>query len=439
MYSWYVFVRPTDTLINDWGRYRPKETAPDVVDEVKGMKVPTLTPTKLCPSAVLCAKEVDALRHTAAIAVIILILSILFRGIRFGGKINNLFGKKTIFPFLLVIFYFVFHIFATMKKGEKDNYKQPWSLSTSTFTSTLLQKKIISALVYNEREAIDVALFGSDGIIDRAYSKEIVIDASIIKDRNDTPVIEKHPDCIRGALKSLLDVKMEYWDEITQHYKGVNIIHEAEYSNNKIRFVIRSSIWDELCAAYKNRYSQQNIGHVMKFTSIYTARLYDILPSKPERYSVERLRDIFGCRDSYKAFSFFKSHVLEVAQKELINVTGNGVVYEFEKDGNKVTHVWIKPVQSYNEPDVTLFKHVGSKMAFGNDILSILNEIGWKESDIEHYFALLCSVKCVCTDMSTLLKNILDKIQRKNIERPFEYSLKALEKSLSDYGVVFSE
>ena len=91
------------------------------------------------------------------------------------------------------------------------------------------------------------------------------------------------------------------------------------------------------------QYTMYEIHYTLAMKSKYSIRLYELLKSYAfkktvvlEMNELKRLLDA----ENYKLNGHFKAKVLDIAIREINEYTDIAVEYNFQKDGNRYTHVW---------------------------------------------------------------------------------------------------
>ena len=103
----------------------------------------------------------------------------------------------------------------------------------------------------------------------------------------------------------------------------------------------------------KSHFTKFYLGFVVNLRSTYSIRLYELLKRFENLgeafFEVERLKHILGInKDEYALYGHFKSKVIVVAQKELIEKTDIAFAVEETKTGKKITG--IRFIITKNEP-----------------------------------------------------------------------------------------
>jgi plasmid replication initiation protein len=140
--------------------------------------------------------------------------------------------------------------------------------------------------------------------------------------------------------QSLLDKKLEIKRLVDgkREYEGINLMAACKYKEGD--GYIRAKFNEEMGAyllQLKKRFTMYKAGHFLPLRSTYSMRIFELLKMREGisilRISVEELRDILGVGDSYSAFSQFKYHVIEKAQKEVGEKTNISFTYDVEREG----------------------------------------------------------------------------------------------------------
>jgi hypothetical protein len=159
--------------------------------------------------------------------------------------------------------------------------------------------------------------------------------------------------------------------------------------------------------ALKNNYTLFQFQTALKLKSKYSKRIYEMLSQFKKtgvfKISVQDLKERFELfdpktgKEEYSNFNLFATKVLEVAKKEINNLTEIDVEYSTEKTGRKITHLHFK---------ITSKKEVVRKLA----------EPAPEDSEVEKLKdRLVTKFKLSKTLAEKILENIsIEKIEAKN-------------------------
>ncbi len=108
--------------------------------------------------------------------------------------------------------------------------------------------------------------------------------------------------------------------------------------------------------ALNEQFTQYKLANILEMDSYYAIRLYEILKSDEyqrdneyPKYTVQELREAFGCEGKYKLFGHFKARVIDIAVRE-INVKTDLYIrnIEYIKDSRAV--VGLRFIYGYMKP-----------------------------------------------------------------------------------------
>ena len=132
--------------------------------------------------------------------------------------------------------------------------------------------------------------------------------------------------------------------------KGILKMHvcsSALYVENEGRIDIRftEEIMPHLCAL-NNKFTMYNLKEISNFNSIYTIRLYELLMQfklTGEYVStIDNLRYVFGCVDTFKKYNDFKRFTIQHAVDEINSQYKINLSYGEIKEGRKVVKLIFK-------------------------------------------------------------------------------------------------
>ena len=107
-------------------------------------------------------------------------------------------------------------------------------------------------------------------------------------------------------------------------------------------------------------FTQYQLKNILEFTSFYAIRLYEILKcaegedpyenkGREYYYTIEELRQFFGCEDKYERVSQFKAKTIEVAVREINEKSDIEVYHEYKKRGREVVGVTFGVTMNYRK------------------------------------------------------------------------------------------
>ncbi len=95
----------------------------------------------------------------------------------------------------------------------------------------------------------------------------------------------------------------------------------------------------------KERFTQYQLYNILAMKSAFSVRIYELMKSyeyqKNKIYDLEELKQLLGVENvkSYKEFAPFRQKVLEVAEREINELTDINISYETIKKGTKVVKI----------------------------------------------------------------------------------------------------
>jgi len=123
-----------------------------------------------------------------------------------------------------------------------------------------------------------------------------------------------------------------------------NWFSDIEYIKGEARFLVRFSMkLKPYLLQYKERFVKYNIVNIINLSSEYSIKIYQLLKeyekATKRTFTVEELQELLQVPKSFLRYDNFKSRVLKVAEKELIE--NCDIFFEFEeiKTGRKVTEI----------------------------------------------------------------------------------------------------
>lgn len=118
-------------------------------------------------------------------------------------------------------------------------------------------------------------------------------------------------------------------------FKVFNIVAEANYEDGIVTFRF-SDVAKPMFLGLQSLYTQYQLEEIQNFHSLYSLRLYELLrcdyglyqDQDEMNYTVEYLREFFACADKYEKTTFLIKKVIDVAVKEINELTSLEVWYE---------------------------------------------------------------------------------------------------------------
>jgi len=155
-------------------------------------------------------------------------------------------------------------------------------------------------------------------------------------------ISDKNDNRIRGYLKKLLDISVEYTDTKGE-WGGFNLISEYKKVEDKVRIDLPSTIREALVG--NSYYTTLDLLMMKSLEGKYAITLYELAIKYhkveiPE-YSVEDFRKITYTEKSksYNNFNLLKTKVVEPAIEEINNKTDIELCYTTKKTGRKITAI----------------------------------------------------------------------------------------------------
>ena len=248
---------------------------------------------------------------------------------------------------------------------EIKNYiYQPNRVTNSIYTYSLIQEKLLNAVIFYLQDAVKLSLKGQDYeqlTLWKDFSKESRIIIHIPLREISIP---QHYDYVKNALKKLASmiVEIPYIEQETgkpwQKIRGLlsaDIPDKSEYSSH-IKILIDKDVAELLIKIDQNNL-QQPINYTRFIYEIaqgasnkYTPRIYKLLCSWKKKggfvISLDEFRRWLGIEEKYKEFDNLKKWILLPAQNELYEKADcwfNCKESDFTiRDGKKITHLNFK-------------------------------------------------------------------------------------------------
>lgn len=147
---------------------------------------------------------------------------------------------------------------------------------------------------------------------------------------------------IKETLKALRD--KSFWVTLADGSETV-VAWLDRVTTNKKSGTVKIKIDDRLAPYMFNlqkQFTQYQLYNILAMKSAFSVRLYELLKSyayqSPHRFEIDELKKMLMVSDvkSYKDYSLFRKKVLEVAEKEINELTDLNIFYETETKGRKV-------------------------------------------------------------------------------------------------------
>ena len=124
-----------------------------------------------------------------------------------------------------------------------------------------------------------------------------------------------------------------------------------------VTFSVFNEIWDGMLNFSKG-YRKYELVTAMQFNSVYSMRFYELLSGqkRPLEFTFEQLREMLGVNNKYKLVGHFKTRVLDVAKKELDDISPYSFNYIEVKEGRKFVGFKLFPTFHPDKQDPNLFQ-----------------------------------------------------------------------------------
>jgi plasmid replication initiation protein len=164
---------------------------------------------------------------------------------------------------------------------------------------------------------------------------------------------------IKGICNSLLQRLVHIGtDNPREPWEKFQWVQLARYDGNGNLTLMLSNQIKPFVIALNERFTQYKLANILELDSWYAIRLYEVLKSDeyqrdviseyPE-YTVQELREAFGCENKYKLFGHFKARVIDIAVREINEKTDLYIRdVEYIKDSRAV--VGLRFVYGYLKP-----------------------------------------------------------------------------------------
>ena len=147
--------------------------------------------------------------------------------------------------------------------------------------------------------------------------------------------------------QKLLDQKVhvrEVTEDGRRHYKGYNCMSSCEYIEGSGYILAKfNDDMRPLLLQLKERFTQYKLRSFMRLSSQYSMRIYELLKMREGlrflRISMQELREILCCEDSYKRFVDFRRFILDKSREELKEKTDIYFNYQVERKGQRPVRI----------------------------------------------------------------------------------------------------
>lgn len=144
-------------------------------------------------------------------------------------------------------------------------------------------------------------------------------------------------------------------------YKKFQWLSLCRYNNNNGTLTIR--LHNELkpyITQLENYFTQYQLENILQLNSYYAIRLYELIRcddgitrnSKSYiNYSIDFLRDYFGCEKKYKRIVDFKKKVIDVAVREINNKSDYLLYPSYKKEGRSIKEITFEIHTNYKKKE----------------------------------------------------------------------------------------
>lgn len=256
------------------------------------------------------------------------------------------------------------------------NVIQSYILTTARYDFSITEKRILYRLVEMANKAIEpfkkTLKAGCYDIKLSEVQSDLFGDAIVTLSLKDVlPVGYTNYDEAKKAFKSLSKKGIEYEDEDTWYH--CNFISSIKINKNTgiATLRIENVVWDVICKFSKG-FHKYELLTAMQLKSVYSMRLYELVSNNKIdlTYSIDDLRKMFGLSDKYKQVNDFIKRTIEVAKKELDEVSPFTFNYELIKGKyGKITGIIFTPIhQERNHDEGVRRKELEAKLGINFDI-----------------------------------------------------------------------
>ncbi|PRX23155.1 plasmid replication initiation protein [Orenia metallireducens] len=133
----------------------------------------------------------------------------------------------------------------------------------------------------------------------------------------------------------------------------------------------------------KNNFTKYYLKNVIKFESIYSIRIYELLKQyeriKSRRFEIKKLKEILGIEDKYSRYYDFKKRILFQAQEEINEKSDLEIDFEEMKTGRKVTAIKFIIKKKKNLPKELRFKENIEKQEYSPEVIELFRLLPQQE------------------------------------------------------------
>jgi len=235
---------------------------------------------------------------------------------------------------------FKLKIYSSKKKNKHSN-----ALIDTRHEYSLLETKMLYCLINQVDPSMDVQkdLFG-----DTLYSFPI----SLFGKNYSYAALNKAADRLMTLKVSVGDVK-------TNSFEKFVLIPYVKLLNGKVTMQIQRQAMPYFVDLAKWHYTSYELDVVLRLTSTYSQRLYEILKRQPKNFwkvSIDEFKFQLNI-DNQKSFEGpkgngrIKEKILEPARKELAEETDISFTYEYIKEGRNIVSIYFKVIKKKMDDD----------------------------------------------------------------------------------------
>lgn len=189
----------------------------------------------------------------------------------------------------------------------------------------------------------------------------------------------------------------------------------------------------------KNKFTRYQLKNILYLKNKYSIRIYELLKAfeglGKKDFTLEELKQILSCEDSYADFRNFDRLVLSKTKQEINQHTDLDIDYEKVKRGRKVTGIRY----SIQNKDSQYIRYLDQTY----DIADIRSRSGlgaenWNSKQIMELYTIACQ-KTVNEEIDVfeyIRLNYMQMLQNESVRNGFAYLKKALE---NDYAVAVGQ
>lgn len=314
------------------------------------------------------------------------------------------------------------------EKTAKD-IVQSYLITTARYHFTLTEKRIMYKII----EA------GQDLIEGRKLRGRITINETLLKDKevlmSYTDVLEndRHTNAVKTALMNLLTKKVVW--ENGGRGGGCTLIERPEWDNHRGMFSLRvpAPIWDAMLLQFQKGYRKYQLATAMSFNSVFSMRIYEIVSGQktPLSYKVSTLKEMLGIADKYPRLYDLKKRVLNVAKKELDEVSDYGFDFIIKGTKDPVITFLPYPIHRGSNAELNRIKRdLSVSWYLPDEVRQYLQQKGFTTKEIKAHLELFKEVCCTLPDPLMVFAELIAKSRDK--DNPKGYVINALRGKVED-------